>query len=138
MIVEDSSDLPFGDGSFDTMSFVASLNHIPNRTEVIQEVRRVLSRNGRIVLTMISPLVGKIRHKLAWWDKDQSERGLAEGEQFGMSHAAIVSLMKREGFRLVKRKRIICWLNNLYVFEKAGGPRNANGKLQPATAPQER
>ena len=119
VIVEDTSKLPFEDGSFDTISFVASLNHIPNRKEVLQEIRRVLSENGQVVLTMLSPFIGKVRHKLAWWDEDQSERGLKEGEKFGMSHEQIVSLLQSQGFKLIKRKRIICFLNNIYVFEKS-------------------
>ncbi|MBN1393352.1 MAG: class I SAM-dependent methyltransferase [Sedimentisphaerales bacterium] len=118
VIVQDTSKLPFADGSFDSVSFVASLNHIPNRREVLAEVRRLLSDNGRVVLTMISPFIGAVRHKLAWWDEDQSERGLKQGEQFGMTHKHIISLFESEGFRLLARKRIICRLNNLYVFEK--------------------
>ena len=118
IIVEDSSKLPFDDGSFDTVSFVASLNHIPNRREVLTETHRILSEHGRIVLTMISPFIGTIRHKLAWWDKDQGERGLKEGEEFGLSHEYIVSLLENEGFQLAKRKRIICCLNNICVFKK--------------------
>lgn len=119
VIVEDTSKLSFDDGTFDTVSFVASLNHIPNRREVLTEAHRILSERGRVVLTMISPFIGTIRHKLAWWDEDQGERGLKEGEKFGLSHEYVVSLLENEGFRLVKRKRIMCCLNNLYVFEKA-------------------
>lgn len=118
IIVQDTSKLPFDDGSFDTVSFVASLNHIPNRHEVLTEVLRILSENGRIVLTMISPFIGTLRHKLAWWDKDQDERGLKKGEELGLSHEYIVSLAENKGFRLVKKKRIMCCLNNIYVFEK--------------------
>lgn len=117
-IVEDTSKLPFDDGSFDTVSFVACLNHIPNRAGVLVESERVLSKNGRIVLTMISPIVGAIRHKLAWWDKDQLERGMKEGEEFGLSQERIMSLLESVGFKLVKIKKFIFGLNNLYVFEK--------------------
>ena len=118
IIVEDTSKLPFDDGSFETITFIASLNHIPNRKEVLAEAHRVLSERGRIVLTMLSPIVGTIRHKMAWWDEDQGERGLKEGEELGLSHEYIVSLLESEGFKLVKRKRIIFRLNNIYVFEK--------------------
>ncbi|MHC4158982.1 MAG: class I SAM-dependent methyltransferase [Planctomycetota bacterium] len=121
VIIEDSSKLPFDDGAFDTVSFVASLNHIPNRREVLTETHRILSEHGRIVLTMISPFIGTIRHKLAWWDKDQCERELKEGEEFSLSHEYIVSLLENEGFQFAKRKRIMCCLNNIYVFEKRHG-----------------
>jgi SAM-dependent methyltransferase len=119
VIVQDVCKNAFGDRSFDSISFVASLNHIPNRREVIAEAHRLLSRRGRVVLTMISPFVGAVRHKSAWWwDKDQRERRLKDGEEYGLSHEYVVSLFQEGGFRLVERKRIICWLNNLYVFEK--------------------
>lgn len=119
LIVQDICKTPFDDGSFDSISFVASLNHIPNRRGVIAEAHRLLSKRGRVIVTMISPFVGAVRHKSAWWwDKDQRYRRLKDGEQYGLSHEHIVSLFKERGFRLVERKRIICWLNNLYVFEK--------------------
>ena len=117
--IEDAAELPFEDGSFETVGFVASLNHIPRRREAVREARRVLSAGGRVVVTMLSPRVGVIRHRLAWWDRDQHDRGMAAGEAFGLSRRAVVSLFRQEGFRLVARKRFICGLNNLYVFEKA-------------------
>lgn len=117
-IVENSSKLPFDAGSFATVSFVASFNHIPNRCEILTEAHRMLSENGRVILTMISPFLGTIRHKLASWDKDQDERGIKKGEKLGLTRKYIISLFESEGFRLVKTKRFVCWLNTLYVFEK--------------------
>jgi SAM-dependent methyltransferase len=121
VIVEDAAELPFEDGSFDTVAYVASLNHICRRREAVAEARRVLSERGRIVLTMLSPFVGAVRHKLARWDRDQIERGLKPGEAFGLSHGYVLSLMKSEGFELVGKKRIMAFLNSIYVFEKSDG-----------------
>ena len=118
IIVENTSKLPFDDGSFDTVSFVASLNHIPNRREVLEEAYRLLSEGGRVVLTMISPLLGIIRHKMAWWDPDQHHRGIGKGEQKGLTHKYILSIMENAGFRYIERKRFIMGMNNLYIFEK--------------------
>ena len=42
VIVKDTSKLPFADGSFDAVSFVASINHIPNREDVLRESYRVM------------------------------------------------------------------------------------------------
>jgi len=117
--IEDAAQLPFEDGSFETVGFVACLNHIPRRREAVREARRVLSTGGRVIVTILSPRVGLIRHKLAWWDPDRRDRGMAAGEAFGLSRRAVVLLFQQEGFRLVARKRFICGLNNLYVFEKA-------------------
>lgn len=118
MIVKDTSELPFGDASFATVSFVACLNHIPNRKAVLKEAHRLLCDNGVLLITMMSPFVGTVRHKLAWWDIDQTERGMKEGELMGMSHRELMSLVERQGFRFLRRVRFILWINNLYVFEK--------------------
>ena len=118
IIVEDSSKLPFEDGAFQTVSFVASLNHIPNRQEVLKEAHRLLSERGRVLVTMISPFIGTIRHKLAWWDPDQQKRGMKEGEEMGLTHEYILSLLENAGFKFVERKRFIIGMNNLYIFER--------------------
>lgn len=118
LIVEDCADLPFEDESFETVSFVACLNHIPNRESVLSEAHRLLSIDGIVLITMISPFIGTLRHRLAWWDKDQTERGMKEGEVMGMTHDSIISLVESQGFQFVKRTRFVLGLNNLYVFQK--------------------
>lgn len=118
LIVKDVSQLPFSENSFLTVSFVASLNHITNRREVIKEAYRVLENNGQILITMINPLWGVIRHRLAWWDPDQVHRGMKEDEEMGLYHKYLVSLFKEGSFELVKRKRFILFINNFYIFRK--------------------
>ena len=118
LIVENTADLPFEDKSFQSASFVASLNHIVNRKEVLLEVNRLLADGGRIYMTMLSPSVGYFRHKLAWWDPDQHERGMEHGEEMGLSTKYLMNLFSETGFRFVLRKRFILGLNNLYIFEK--------------------
>ena len=53
MVVEDSSCLPFGDHQFDTITFIACLNHIPNRRDVLQEARRLIKPDGQLIITII-------------------------------------------------------------------------------------
>ena len=66
IIVNDSSNLPFADSSFDTITFLACLNHIPNRSDVIREAYRLIRPGGNLVVTMINPMLGKIGHTI-WW-----------------------------------------------------------------------
>src|SRR5690606_38498932 len=56
MIVEDSSRIGLPDNSFNTISILAALNHIPNRENVIRECHRLLQTDGKIIITMIPPL----------------------------------------------------------------------------------
>jgi SAM-dependent methyltransferase len=119
-IVRDAGALPFPDGSFDTVSFVASLNHIPNRGAALREARRVLAPGGALLDTMLSPFVGALRHRLSWWDRDQRERGMKAGELPGMSPAGVTALAQGQGFRLELRIRFVLGLNSLYVFRRDG------------------
>jgi SAM-dependent methyltransferase len=118
LIVEDSANLPFSDGAFDTVTLVASLNHIPNRTEVLQEAYRVLSPKGRLIITMINPILGGIGH-LIWWYSEDKERGMAEGEVGGMWTEETARLCRSVGFEIVEHKRFLYWLNNLYLGVKS-------------------
>lgn len=119
LIVEDSSKLPFEDQKFDSISFVACLNHIINRDEVLKESHRLLVKEGRVYMTMLSPGWGILRHKLAWWDPDQHERGMKQGEEMGLSKNYLYELFKNNGFSLVDRKRFILGINSLYIFQKS-------------------
>lgn len=119
LVVEDSACLPFPDQSFDTISFVACLNHIPNREEVLQEAYRLLRDDGQILITMIPPFIGMIWHRIvAPCDTDQTERGMKPAEVWGLTTRQIRQLLCGAGFELVAHKRFVFWLNNLYIAVK--------------------
>jgi SAM-dependent methyltransferase len=119
-VVENSAVIPFADASFDTITIVAALNHMPNREEVLAESRRLLTADGRIIVTMITPKVSAAWHFLrSPWDADQQERGMAAGETFGFTAKQLVGLVSRQGFTLATRKRFMLRLNSLYVFKKS-------------------
>jgi SAM-dependent methyltransferase len=116
MIVDDTSRLPFEDATFDTVSFVACLNHIPNRAQVLREAHRLLKPDGQVLLTNLTPRLSRIWHAWAFWDDDQHERGMAEGEVWGFTHQELVALLSEAGFELLSRHRFSWGLNTLYVF----------------------
>jgi len=73
-VVEHVRRPPFADGSFDRVCFVACLNDIPERQEALGEARRVLRRDGLLIVTMISRLIGGIGHRLWWYSEDKHRR----------------------------------------------------------------
>lgn len=116
LIVENSANLPFPDESFDTVTFLASLNHIPYREEVLREAYRLLKPGGRLIVTMINPFLGWIGHRIFWWyDPDQRERGITPGEVWGMWPYEVENLLTRTGFVLCLHKRFVYGLNHLFV-----------------------
>ncbi len=117
LIVPDTASLPFENGSFDTISFVACLNHIPNRKEVVEEAHRLLAGSGRVIVSMIDPVIGYIGHKI-WWYGEDRERGMAPGETYGLWNGDIVAMFAESGFDLYLHERFVYKMNNLFVFKK--------------------
>ena len=119
IVVEDTANLPFRDHEFDTITIIAALNHIPNRGEVLKECDRVLSDQGKLIITMIPPFISGIWHMLRKpWDVDQRQRGMVQGEVFGFRKNQLVELCDRLGFRLVLRQRFMLGINSISMFEK--------------------
>jgi len=118
-VVKDTSKLPFEDKTFDTVSIIAALNHIPNREEVLKEINRILNDNGRMIITMIPPRFSRAWHFLRKpWDADQRERGMKEGEVYGMSIKEIEKILSEAGFEITSKKKFMFGMNNLLIIKK--------------------
>ncbi|KAF0107869.1 MAG: type 11 methyltransferase [Anaerolineaceae bacterium] len=116
-VVEDTSNLPFEPACFDSITFIACLNHIPYRDAALREARRLIRPGGRLVITMISPLLGNVGHAIWWYSEDKRRGGMLPGELGGMTTRQIVRLCREAGFALTVHKRFVYGMNNLYVFE---------------------
>jgi len=119
LVIKDSANLPFKNESFDTVTVVAALNHIPNRNEVIAEANRVLKKDGRIIITMIPPRISKLWHFLRKpWDIDQKERGMKDGEAYGLSRKEVHSLLSEAKFDILFEKPFMLWINCITIARK--------------------
>ena len=115
--IGDAAQLPFRDGSFDTVSVVAALNHIPNREAALLAVMRVLRPGGRFLATMIGPRTGRLAHLI--FHQDEARRGgMQRGEVDGIRPPAIRALLRQAGFELVREVPFQLGLNRLYVARK--------------------
>jgi len=114
LILSDASSLPFPDASFDTVSFVACINHIPERADALREARRVLRPGGRVLVTMIGPVIGVVGHAI-WWYSEDKHREVKPGERMGMSDADIGRLLADAGFRDVRVRGFVYGLNRLHT-----------------------
>lgn len=115
-VVDNSANLPFESETFDTVTLLASLNHIPNREEVLREANRLLTDKGKIIVTMIPPGISRIWHFLRLpWDADQKERGMKEGERFGFFSKEIDNLLIKTGFKVTLKDKFMFGINNLTI-----------------------
>ena len=113
-IVENTRNLPFEDESFDTVTFVACLNHIPYRQEALLEARRLLRPGGRFIATMIGPFLGGIGHKI-WWYSEEKHRETADEELMGMKPEHVKQLLRDGGYVDVIHRRFLYQLNHLFI-----------------------
>ena len=125
LVVEDTSRLPFADQSFDTITFIACLNHIPYRQAVLHEARRLIKPEGRLIITMINPLLGDLGHAIWWYSEDKHRGGMQAGEVGGLWTRQIVHMCQAAGFSLQTHRRFVYGMNHLYVF----GPITQHGNL---------
>lgn len=121
VVIEDSALLPFGDGEFDTVSYVACLNHIHNRATSLKEARRVLKDDGQVLITMISPRVGSFVH---WFRSRHDPDGLSRSvdhdhELPGMTDGQIEASLEAAGLRLEAKAGFVFGLNHIYTAVKA-------------------
>ena len=117
VLVDDTSKLPLEDESVDVITFVACLNHIPNRIEVLKNARRLLRKNGYVLITNITPFISRIWHLWAFWDHDQHERGMIEGEVFGFTDVELREIISDSGYKVVETAGFSWGLNTLYVLK---------------------
>jgi SAM-dependent methyltransferase len=134
IIVTDTAALEWESGSFDTITIIAALNHIPNRAAVLKECRRVLRPAGRVVITMLPPRTSRMWHWLrAPWDADQRDRGMQPGEVYGFTTSELLDMFASAGFKLLAQHRFMLGFNCVYVFGAADAPHAAATRVESST-----
>lgn len=120
LVVKNTSKLAFQRSSFDTVAFLACLNHIPYREAALKEAARVLKKGGRVLITMISEGIGEFWHKVPekLWGERKKGRSFDEDEKGGLNDEVILDLLKKAGFRLIKIEKFQFGFNKLYIAEK--------------------
>jgi SAM-dependent methyltransferase len=126
-IVEDPSHFPFEDASFDSVTFIANINHIPESLRDIElaEAFRCLRPGGNVIVTMGNPVAEVLVHKLvALYDRlfgtdldMDSERGMHEEEEYFLTDSEIITRLRRAGFTDISKKYFVTqwYLNHLFV-----------------------
>ncbi len=130
-IVEDLTHFPFDDSSFNSVTFIANINHIPKskRDIELKEAYRVLKPGGNIIVTMGNPVAEVVVHQVVWlYDKVlktnldmDTERGMDVEEEYYLKDSEIFERLGRAGFQKVLKKYFYTqWgLNHLFVGWKA-------------------
>jgi ubiquinone/menaquinone biosynthesis C-methylase UbiE len=126
-VLHDLTSFPFSDSSFDSVTFIANLNHVPQskRAPELAEAYRCLRHGGNIIVTMGNPVAEMLVHKVvALYDRYcgtnydmDTERGMDEEEQYYLTDSEIIDRLSQAGFRNIDKKFFVTqWgLNHLFV-----------------------
>lgn len=131
-VIKDPAHFPFPDNTFDSATFISSLNHIPRdlRLSELKETYRCLKPGGKIVVTMGTWLIKSLSYPwVAFYDWlfksdfnwDVAGRGgMRNSEAAFLSKKTILSLLTEAGFknRTVKRFPTQWWLHFLFTAHK--------------------
>lgn len=110
----DTENMPFKNASFDTVVLLASLNYVPNKQKVLREIKRVLKKDGIVLVTMINPFIGFVHHRIfrLWNLKLQREIGQVE---YGLWGKQVKELFNQAGIEYTKRIPFLYGLNTLHL-----------------------
>ena len=118
-IVKDITHFPFTEGVFDSVTFIANINHIPEHQRDIElaEAYRVLREGGNIIITMGNPLTEIIFHTK--YDVDPI-RGMDKDERYYLKDFEIIEMLTRARFINIRKKYFVTqWgFNHLFVGHK--------------------
>jgi SAM-dependent methyltransferase len=126
-LVEDISKFPFEDCAFDSVTFIANINHIPKSKRDVEliEAYRCLKRGGNIIVTMGVPFAELMVHRIvALYDKINgtkhdmdNERGMDEDEAYYLTDKEIITRLSHAFFQDITKKRFLTqWgLNAMFI-----------------------
>ena len=126
-MVPDMTALPFAEQSFESVTFIANLNHVPQsvRDAELKEAFRVLRPGGNIAVTMGHPVAEILVHKVVYlydrlfstnFDMD-SERGMDAEEAYFLTDGEIIARLGKAGFMSIRKRYFWTqWgLNHVFV-----------------------
>jgi SAM-dependent methyltransferase len=113
-------------GSFDAITLLATLEHIPEKGGLIRECFRLLRPGGRVILTVPSPHVDAV---VAWLRVMRLADGMSIEQHHDFRPIETLQLFLRNQFVLEKHERFQMGLNNLFVFRL--GSENSKTSTKP-------
>lgn len=109
-LIGDGEKLPFRDEGINTIVFHGSLHHMSNLDLVLNEVQRVLTKSGRLVMlepNRLNPLIRSLRFIMTKIDRDYSSK------QKQFNPVELIDLLKGNDFIKISF-RYIGYFSNLF------------------------
>jgi len=114
-VLKNFGHLDFDNETFDTITILAALNHIPNREEVLKEAFRILKKNGRIIITMLPPRFSRFWHFVRRPWADEIEKDFEHGQVYGIANKELIRLLQESGFKIILKKKFMLRVNTMII-----------------------
>lgn len=101
--------------SFDCITMLAVLEHVPDAAGFAREIARLLAPGGRVVITVPDAKVDRILEVLG---RLRLIDGMSLEEHHGYDASQTAPIFAAAGMKTVVRRVFEMGLNNLYVFER--------------------
>ncbi len=105
--------------SFDCITMLAVLEHVPDPDGLAAECFRLLAPGGRLVITVPDAKVDRI---LSVLHRLRLIHGMSLEEHHGYDAARTGPVFERAGFTVLRRSTFELGLNNLFVFQRPARP----------------
>lgn len=110
--------LPFKNNQFDLILCYETIEHVRGPKKALQEMKRVLKQNGKLILAMDS---GSLLFQVIWffWEKTYG-RVWQEAHLNPYHHSDLEDLVMKSGFKVIKKFFTHFGMEVVFVLEKNG------------------
>lgn len=106
-----TENLPFADASFDRVTMLAVLEHLEHEQPILQEVRRVLKPDGKLVLTVPSVWAKPVLELLAYRLKLVDEQEIRDHKRY-YNRVCLQKVLQETQFTDFQHHYFQLWMNN--------------------------
>lgn len=99
--VASAQKLPFKDNYFDLVLFYETIEHVEKPFECLKDIKRVLKKNGTLILTMDS---GSLLFRIVWfvWENTRG-KVWKNAHLHPFNHQELEKLIKKTGFKIKQK-----------------------------------
>ena len=116
LIYADAHDLPFKAGTFDLIICTEVLEHVKNPGRVLLEIKRVLKKDGRVVVEMDS---GNFLFRAAWYWWTNLRKGVWKDAHIHVFNTKkLEKTILKSGFKIKKKKVFNITMGVAFLLEK--------------------
>lgn len=101
-LVADAHKLPFRNKSFDLVICYETIEHVVNPVKVLQEIKRVLKKDGLGIITMDS---GNLMFRIVWWVWEKTKGNVwQDAHLHPFKHTELEKAIKKAGLKITKKQ----------------------------------